>query len=463
MTDALLVLDRTADTPLHTQIRRSLRSQIESGGLAEGARLPSVKELTRTYNTSLGTIQRAIRELENEGLVKGVRGSGIYVTESSQHGQRTNHLKVTPIEAVFKGREIVQLLHAVQASVPGAKISFGNDHADVITMNADDIVVLADELVEVSDLIASIYGRSADELDMFGPLQLHGQSFMVPMVLDVTVIACNQTLFEEHGIPLPRPGWTWEDLLEIAQAMTCPEEGRYGFYPHHFTELWMTAVWQNGGRVFTADGRHALVDSDASMAFARFLRKLAPCAHPMTMDCMAKSMPGINAFSSGKVAMIPGSVWFPERLRRQKQSVPWTACPLPRGDREAGVLHAKGFGLCKTSPARKLAKRFCRIAAQWEKWPDKAHERYGLPLHTDMEQHNAVESAYKYMVAHSRLPLSDIRPECRSHRQESALKLLGPACYRIMTTREPVEDIIRQTMHSIDVMLLEESLLARGR
>ncbi|MEH0934905.1 winged helix-turn-helix domain-containing protein [Micromonospora psammae] len=58
-----------------------LRSQIESGELAPGAKLPSTSELCQEHGVSAITVRQAIFKLRTEGLIEGVQGVGVFVVE----------------------------------------------------------------------------------------------------------------------------------------------------------------------------------------------------------------------------------------------------------------------------------------------------------------------------------------------------------------------------------------------
>ena len=73
-------LDRTAASPLYTQIRDFLRAGIASGKLPPETRLPSSRELAHDLGVSRITVDNAYADLEAEGLTEGRHGSGTYVT-----------------------------------------------------------------------------------------------------------------------------------------------------------------------------------------------------------------------------------------------------------------------------------------------------------------------------------------------------------------------------------------------
>ena len=51
------------------QIHAELRAQIESGRLGPGDRLPSITDLSETYDVALTTARKALDALKAEGLV----------------------------------------------------------------------------------------------------------------------------------------------------------------------------------------------------------------------------------------------------------------------------------------------------------------------------------------------------------------------------------------------------------
>jgi GntR family transcriptional regulator len=83
MSDLLPELDGSDMRPSKAaEVRDDLRRRITSGEYQPGDRLPRLQELMSTYDMrSRSGLDRAIRELEAEGLLTVVHGGGIYVRE----------------------------------------------------------------------------------------------------------------------------------------------------------------------------------------------------------------------------------------------------------------------------------------------------------------------------------------------------------------------------------------------
>ncbi len=76
--------NRHRDEPNIARFLNMFLADIESGRLKEGERLPSETELVRQFATSRPTVARALRDLQNLGLVERKVGSGTYVRRSAE-------------------------------------------------------------------------------------------------------------------------------------------------------------------------------------------------------------------------------------------------------------------------------------------------------------------------------------------------------------------------------------------
>ena len=73
-----------SDRPIYAQIVDRLKHEIVSGFYPPGSRLPSVRDLAAQASVNPNTMQRALAEMEREGLMFTNRTSGRYVTEDRE-------------------------------------------------------------------------------------------------------------------------------------------------------------------------------------------------------------------------------------------------------------------------------------------------------------------------------------------------------------------------------------------
>jgi len=71
----------TPRTSPYATVKAALRERIARGGWRSGTRLPSERELVHEFGCARMTVHRALRELEEEGLIERRQGSGSYVAE----------------------------------------------------------------------------------------------------------------------------------------------------------------------------------------------------------------------------------------------------------------------------------------------------------------------------------------------------------------------------------------------
>ena len=69
------------ELPIYTQLVSQIKRAIATGELAPGARMTPVRDLSLEAGVNPNTMQRALQQLEREGLVYSQRGNGRYITE----------------------------------------------------------------------------------------------------------------------------------------------------------------------------------------------------------------------------------------------------------------------------------------------------------------------------------------------------------------------------------------------
>ena len=107
------------DAPIYAQLIGQIRAGIVSGAFSPGERLPSVRDLAMEAGVNPNTMQRALTELERDGLVYSQRTSGRFVTEDetmiqqAKRGLAERHIKTFVAAMVrlgFRREEMIALL-----------------------------------------------------------------------------------------------------------------------------------------------------------------------------------------------------------------------------------------------------------------------------------------------------------------------------------------------------------------
>ena len=112
------------DRPIYLQIVERIRRRITAGENPPGAKLDSVRDLAAEAGVNPNTMQRALSELEQMGLLRTERTSGRYVTEDEA------------------------LIAAVRRDLAREKIDEFVKNMSVLGYGRRDIVTLVKEFVE---------------------------------------------------------------------------------------------------------------------------------------------------------------------------------------------------------------------------------------------------------------------------------------------------------------------------
>ncbi len=76
----MITVDPNAPEPPYEQVREQVRAQVETGALAPGTKLPTVRALAADLGLAANTVARAYRELESLGVIETRGRAGSVVT-----------------------------------------------------------------------------------------------------------------------------------------------------------------------------------------------------------------------------------------------------------------------------------------------------------------------------------------------------------------------------------------------
>ena len=70
--------------PVYEQVSRQIMFAVASGSILPGEMIPSVREMARELAINPNTVARAFRELQDQNILKTVRGTGVAVTSGAK-------------------------------------------------------------------------------------------------------------------------------------------------------------------------------------------------------------------------------------------------------------------------------------------------------------------------------------------------------------------------------------------
>ncbi|MCR4580053.1 MAG: GntR family transcriptional regulator [Treponema sp.] len=80
-----IVLSQKSDKPIYTQIYEQISSQIMSGQLASGEKLPPIRTVAVNLRVSVIPVKQAWEQLEREGFISTAAGRGTFVSDLAHH------------------------------------------------------------------------------------------------------------------------------------------------------------------------------------------------------------------------------------------------------------------------------------------------------------------------------------------------------------------------------------------
>jgi GntR family transcriptional regulator len=101
--------------PIYEQIKEGLRKLVITGVIARDEKLPSVRELAAELVINPNTIQRAYRELEQEGYIYTISGKGSFAAEQSDVNGRRNEELLKQFDEIV--RELLYLSEDKEALI----------------------------------------------------------------------------------------------------------------------------------------------------------------------------------------------------------------------------------------------------------------------------------------------------------------------------------------------------------
>jgi len=116
-------INKAAPEPIYQQIKKTIERKIAAGEWTAGQKLPSENELVAALEVSRMTINRALRELTQQGLINRVHGLGSFVAETPRHASLIE-LQDIALEIEQRGKRHVSRvlwLEQIEASVEVAE------------------------------------------------------------------------------------------------------------------------------------------------------------------------------------------------------------------------------------------------------------------------------------------------------------------------------------------------------
>ena len=185
---------------------------------------------------------------------------------------------------------------------------------------------------------------------------MDGELLCLPQNLSSSVVYYNPRLFGD--VPLPKAGWTTDDLRRTAAALDARNVKTIGYETGMRTVA--PFVWIFGGDVvddLDAPTRITL-DTPAGRTALTYLKDLLDAGGVTATD--AAAAPPEDRFANGELAMLVDSRRAVPAFR--KAGLEFDVAPLPKATAEATLLASDAYCVAKRSKQVELAHQFAAYA-----------------------------------------------------------------------------------------------------
>ncbi len=244
--------------------------------------------------------------------------------------------------------------------------------ADVFLLNYRRIAPFAAEgaMAPIGPYLAQ--SSVIDEAGFYQPamdaFRNNGELWCLPQNVSSLVVYYNKTPFDAAGLAYPAAGWTWDDFVAAARALTVDKDGdgaldQYGASIEPLFIRLAPFIWQNGGELVDdpANPSRLAIDSpQAQEAFQWFVD--LQVKEQIVPDAAAEAArDGESRFLDGTVGMYFNSRRSTPTMRTI-ENFDWDVAPLPSGQQPAGVLHVDGYCLAEKAKDKEAAWKFIEYA-----------------------------------------------------------------------------------------------------
>jgi multiple sugar transport system substrate-binding protein len=171
-----------------------------------------------------------------------------------------------------------------------------------------------------------------------------GKTWVIPYNWSDIGVVYNKTMFDTAGVAYPQAGWTWDEFLTAAKALTIGTT-QFGFYDDSWPYLGaFPFILSNGGLILAPDKSEVVVGKDAAglealTFYINLVRteKVAPTATELGGNT--------NPFSTGLVAMQVVRSWAPSTFTQIAPDLKYGVTSMPMKTKRINYFEGAGFGI----------------------------------------------------------------------------------------------------------------------
>lgn len=337
-------------------------------------------------------------------LMKTVIVLGLLLTVVAVPISAATKIKVASWWSFETGGSLDSLKVAFEAANPDIKVEFiqipsAEYYTKVLTMiasaTAPDVAMLGMDKLgtwvprgALQDLTPYLE-EAGFNIDSLFPavkraIQFNGGIYAVPRDATTSLVAYNKTLFNQAGVSYPQPGWTREDFLRTARALTKKEGNQtvvYGYAFDTFSDGFIDWLYMNGASVINAEASGSGLHLPKAVEVLSFLQGMVKEGIAPAPALTKTFSNASGAFNSQRAAMYVTTVGWANGFSKNA-ALDWDVVPLPLWDKNskpATRLWVNYWVLPKGATNSKAAVRFLTFLAGKEGQTIVGETKMGIP------------------------------------------------------------------------------------
>ena len=215
-------------------------------------RRPGSRKISEELTISRPVVQNALDTLVNEGVLRSVSRSGLYVDSAWQSRRPRNTLRV------YTGDEFLPWMamfrEEISKRIPELYISQRCEEGDFEIVTTATAQTRHGEFADLAPLLADCYpDLSPFCREQLKPFMQKDSLTALPFLFSPRLMACNCKILESAGLEVPSSDWTLKDFVSLVEKLAQSSSIENVFLWNNSYYLWMNFILSAGGRLFCLD------------------------------------------------------------------------------------------------------------------------------------------------------------------------------------------------------------------